>query len=704
MEGLLVGHPVATPGTHTLVNAMNPATTGAVRKTLPLFLGGAAVGILVGGIISLLLGRADLRASNVDAILAAGAVILVLVLGGVYLMRRLTRLGLREAARGEARYFRLVDQLQEGIWLIDEKGFTTFVNPAMAEMLGYSVEEMLGRHLFDFMDEEGTGEARKKLEVRKQGVSEQHEFRFLRKNEDSLHALVTTSPLLNKDGNYEGALAGVLDISKRVEMERALQESEARYRQLFNEMQEGFGLFEIIGDQSVNPEDFRVLEVNPAFERLTGLRARELAGRRVSNVLPDTGEGLLRRCGAVVRTGKAIRFESKLNSLNRTFEISAYRPQEGQFAITLSDVTDRRAAEAALRESERRFRSVFEGSPLGVGLGEPDGTLIAVNRRLCEMLGYREADFLGRDFSTFSHPEDVEPSKTLSREVASGQRSRFQLEKRYVKQDGATVWVGLTVSSILDDGGRPVYTVALMEDITERHRAQEELVASEERLRALSERLVQIREEERLFLARELHDELGQTLTGLRMDLSMLREEYPIEDSLRRGRIQELIRTVDLNVELVRDLSSRLRPPILDVMGLGPAIAWHVEEQMERIPADFHLALEEDPGDLRGDAGISAFRIMQEALTNILRHSRARNVWVSLRRGEDGRVVLQIRDDGIGIPEAEVHSRGSLGILGMRERASSLGGTLTVDSTPGNGTTVRLEFHPEGEEILEEGL
>jgi signal transduction histidine kinase len=216
---------------------------------------------------------------------------------------------------------------------------------------------------------------------------------------------------------------------------------------------------------------------------------------------------------------------------------------------------------------------------------------------------------------------------------------------------------------------------------------------AERRLRALAARLVSIREEERRSFAREIHDELGQGLTGLRMDLALLRSELADRDRASAARLAECIGTIDQSIDLVRGLSNRLYPPILDILGLGPALEGLVGEHNGRSPARFHVDVTCVGPDLGSPQALAFYRVAQEALTNVFRHAKAENVWVSLQQEGTGH-VREIRDDGKGGASAQSSSASSMGLLGMRERILEFGGAFTIDSPPGGGTAVRVCIGP----------
>jgi signal transduction histidine kinase len=236
------------------------------------------------------------------------------------------------------------------------------------------------------------------------------------------------------------------------------------------------------------------------------------------------------------------------------------------------------------------------------------------------------------------------------------------------------------------------YNTALVREIAERKIIEGNLRKAEERLRAFAARVESVREDERSHIAREVHDELGQALTGLKMDLSSLEKRLPGE--LRQavaGKIKSISRVVDTTIQSVRRISSALRPQVLDDVGLIEALKWQARDFQIRTGIRCHVDLPAEEPVLDRAPATAAFRILQEALTNIVRHAGATRVDISLRVVAD-RFILKIADNGRGAPQAALRSPKSLGLLGMRERAYLLGGNVDIEGKAGKGTTVTLSI------------
>jgi signal transduction histidine kinase len=238
-----------------------------------------------------------------------------------------------------------------------------------------------------------------------------------------------------------------------------------------------------------------------------------------------------------------------------------------------------------------------------------------------------------------------------------------------------------------DEQGNVVTILSLTHDVTERKEAEEKLNTSYEQIRSLSEHLTNVREVERKHIAREIHDELGQELTVLKMDVGSLVKKLPLTDDIMRKRLASFSGLIDNIVQSVRRIASELRPSLLDDLGLTAAIAWHMEEFEKRSGIKSHFKEPKDEWILPDPVKINLFRIVQEATTNIGRHSNATEVHVNLEHN-DHSIVLRVFDNGVGFNAETICKGNTLGILGMRERASIVGGKLEIKTAPGNGTEI----------------
>jgi two-component system sensor histidine kinase UhpB len=380
-----------------------------------------------------------------------------------------------------------------------------------------------------------------------------------------------------------------------------------------------------------------------------------------------------------------------------------------RFAGVDFDITESKHAEQALRESEERFRTTFENVAVGIAHVAPDGRWLKVNDKLCQIVGYGREQLLAKTFQDITHADDVSANLALLRRALAGEIETYAMEKRYIRSDGSAVWVNLTTSLVRDGQTQaPLYFISVVENISKRKRAEDqlrgfaedlerqvaartgELMASQEQLRALAERKHELQEVERAQLARELHDEFGAAFTALKVDLHWIMARLPksVDGVEEKARVMSDL--IDNSVESVRRTASLLRPRLLDDFGLVAAIEWQTAEFQRRTAIQCVTRLPEEV-DLDQAMSTALYRILQETLTNVARHAKATKVHVGLQI-DDGKVLLDIQDNGIGFdPEAAMNDR-SFGLFGVQERAYAFGGHVRFESRPLHGATVIVEI------------
>ncbi len=263
------------------------------------------------------------------------------------------------------------------------------------------------------------------------------------------------------------------DITEHKKAEEALKESEERYRMLFDNINEGFFLAEIILDESGKPVDYRHLIANPALQTTTGMKSEDLVGKTRSEALKSPSPWI-EEFGNVALTGQPTAFEGFSVGLDRHFLINVFSPRHRLFACLIQDITERKKAEEAIKESEERFRMVFERAELGIAVGDIAGRVIESNPALEHMLGYTKEELRNRAFSEFTLPDDNELEWPLIQEVIAGKREHYEIEKRYIRKDGETIRVHLIGNLVRGDRGEPLLGIALIEDITKSKKAEEE--------------------------------------------------------------------------------------------------------------------------------------------------------------------------------------------------------------------------------------
>jgi PAS domain S-box-containing protein len=614
----------------------------------------------------------------------------------------------RALEESESRLRVLYESVEAGVVTQSPAGEIIHANRAAREILELDEEEVLGRTAHDpiwaMQREDGTsvaGDDHPMMVVGRTGEAVRGAVRRLYsdRGDRSKWLLINAVPRLDEAGEVVEVNATFQDITALKETEAALRTSQGWIAGILEAAPIGIGVvvnrvFQTVNDRFCAMTGYSAEELighsarlvypsDDEFERVGRVKYREIAERQVGSV-----ETRMQR-----RDGRVIQVLLSSTPLDPA-DLSA------GVVFTALDISERRHAEELRRRFEERFRSVFQASPLGIALAYPEGTFAAVNPAFGRILDYDPDELVGLSPATLVFPDDPQPSASLSADTLAGRRPGFQRVTRFRRKDGSAVWCRLTTASIREPGGSVVFGLGMIEDITKQREAEEALQKSRQRLRKLYARLTRIREEERTAIARELHDVLGQQLIGLRMDLDLTRSA-PSEPEALCSRLDDFVEATDQSIDLIRRLSSRLRPPILDVMGLGPALEWQVDQQRVRTEIRFHLDVPEDRIDVPKEREISLFRIAQEALTNAIRHSGASNVWVRLTE-RPGRVELAVEDDGVGLPPDALEDAASLGLVGMQERAVGLGGQLDIGALPAGGTVVRA-LVPTAHAVAHEG-
>ena len=349
-----------------------------------------------------------------------------------------------------------------------------------------------------------------------------------------------------------------------------------------------------------------------------------------------------------------------------------------------------------LRASEERWRSVFENSAIGIVLAEPSGKMVETNRAFQELVGYTNQELKALTYADITPEADVVRGAEVVDELLSGRKREVQIEKRYRHKDGRLIWVRATGTVIPGDDGSPRYMLGLVENVTGRKNAEQELDASVSQLRALAGRLMQTQDEERRRIARMLHETTAQNLAAVKMHLSRLNRTASHLSDAERDALVESISLAEQSMTEIRTLSYLLHPPFLDDTGLVSALRWYAAGFAARSGIAVDLDLPESFERLPLDTETALFRIVQESLINIHRHAESETACIRLRR--DGQtLVLEIEDRGQGIPEAslkDIISGGGaagVGITGMSERVEQLGGCFEIASGD-RGTAVRARL------------
>ncbi|MEK6768499.1 MAG: PAS domain S-box protein [Gemmatimonadota bacterium] len=568
----------------------------------------------------------------------------------------------------------------------DLDGRITYWNEGATAIFGYGPEVMLGKTAAILYPDQDPRALAADMERVLQGTDYLGEWLGRRKDGSAVWLDVRTTVLRGRDGRPSGFLGVAKDVTERRRAEAALQQSEDQYRDLVEHSQDLICIHDLDG---------LLLSINPWAARMLGYEPAEMLGMSVRDVLAPEVRHEFDQYIAAIRTEGAAQGLMLLQTRTGEKRIWEYRNTlrtEGVAAPVVRgmarDVTARRRAEQALRESEERYRTLFETATDAVYVTTRSGQLLDVNEAAAELWGGPRDELLRLNAN-----ELYVDLRDRDRFVEAVERQGVarNIEVRARRRDG-------TVRDCLGSGsarrtadGTVIGYQGIAHDITGRKKAEDVVRTSRDRLRALAVELHKVREEERTAVAREIHDEFGQALTGLKMDLTWLVDRCasgPTEVPERLGAMLEL---VDRSVDAVRRLAAHLRPAVLDDLGIAAAIEWLAEDLSKHSGIECHCEVPAQEPPLGTDRATAVFRIAQEALTNVARHSGARQVEIAFTATDEG-VGLEVRDDGKGITEDQVASVRSIGLIGMRERAGSLGGRVYVRPGVERGTIVTLEL------------
>jgi PAS domain S-box-containing protein len=501
---------------------------------------------------------------------------------------------------------------------------------------------------------------------------------------------VNMAPLRAADGQISGTLAVFTDVTERKRAQDARRLSEQRF--------------------------VAFMDNQPAFAWMKDLEGRYVYINRSLQELPEHRNGCLGKTDAETWPAEIAHLlrvnDQKVIAERKSLQtIESYLVDGQRHALLVTkfpifdetgavvmvggssvDIAARLEMERALRESEERFRQLAENIDDVFWITNAESTEIIYISPAYHRVWGRTRESLYRSPQSWMeaiHSDDKEQVIATLRHRGSGP---LDLTYRIVRPDGSIRWIRDRRFPVRNDHGAVVRFAGIAEDITETKQTEKQFEYFAELLQGLSHRLFEIQEEERRHLARELHDEIGQQLTAAKLNLKLIASEVPPANA---DRLEDSIRILDHLLQQVRQLSLDLRPPLLDELGLVPALRWLADQQGQRSGLRITFSANVEQLDIDVAIRIACFRVAQEAITNAIRHANARVINLELRH-EAERIWLSVRDDGVGFDPAAIQqqaARGaSFGLVSMKERVLLAGGEFAVESSSGGGTEIRAWF------------
>ncbi|MEW6489627.1 MAG: PAS domain-containing sensor histidine kinase [Thermodesulfobacteriota bacterium] len=481
-----------------------------------------------------------------------------------------------------------------------------------------------------------------------------------------------------------------LQIEERRDAEAVARASEQRYRRFLEEAADGIIHFDDRG---------RLRDVNGEACRMLGYGCEEMLGLGVEDLLVLEVPGVPSPLLAELQQGRIVVERREVRRKDGAWivvEARLKRVGPGVYQVIFRDVTERDRLQQSILRSRDLYVQMFDAIPNPVWRADAAGSCDYFNRAWLGFTGRTMEEERGDGWTRGIHPEDL-PRCLEIRHEAFAARLPFEHQFRLRHHSGEYRWVVDVGRPFEDlDGAFSGFVGACFDVTGQRGRGGTDR-RSADRFRSLSAYLEKVREEERGRISREIHDDLGQSLTALRIELSLLAENPGAAERLGE-RVRPLRDLTDRTIRTVQRIAAELRPGILDDLGLAAAVEWQAGEFAKRTGIPCRCRVPEEEPAIAPHAGTAVFRIFQEALTNVARHAGARSVEVAL--GVEGELArLRVADDGAGITEEQVKSRTSMGLLGMRERAALLGGRVTVSAGAMGGTVVeaRIPLRPQEE-------
>lgn len=551
---------------------------------------------------------------------------------------------------------------------------------------GYSSEEISKMRPIDFFSDVEKDLLKERIgEVFTKGYSEV-EANFLSKDG-------TQTPYffngLKIRFNNEDCLIGVgIDIAARKKAEESVIAKHELFKKTFN--------ISPLSSVLTKLPERTIVEVNPAFEKLFGYSNEEIIGKSVNelNLWADSSEReqisqILLREGCVNNFEFIFKTKSGETGIG-VFYSEIIEQLDEKYALTkVLDITERKQAENSLVVSENRYRSLFENMNAGFVLFyvvqneqdiPVDLIILAANEGFEKTTGLKLRDSIGKHLTQVLpgiEKDEADWIGTYSKVALSGESAQFE-------QGSELLGYYYTISAFQ---AGPRQCAVTFTDITERKNAERELNNYRQQLEKLNIHLNDIREDERALISREIHDELGQSLTALKIDLNTIREKTSNMTEISK-KLESMTEVVSETIKNVQRISSELRPGILDDLGVAPAIEWYSEEFENRTGIKCIMNIEEIYTNNK-QKDLAIYRLLQESLTNVIRHSKAKKVDIRLFQ-EKNNIILEVADDGIGFDIESIKSINSLGLFGMKERVKQFNGNFIIETEKSKGTKISI--------------
>ena len=607
--------------------------------------------------------------------------------------RRTNEMKIKES---EDLYRTVINKSPMSILLIKD-GTVTYANPVMKKLMGSNKSsQLLGKSALEMVAPEYRNTIGERLKALADGKSNKPAI-FKMNREDQEVYLETSSVPVVIQGEHTALVMG-RDITGQRHMEEKMRESEKLLSSILQAAPIGIGLVKN-----------RVFHwINDHFVKMLGFGRKELIGQNSAMIYPSIEifewagrvkyNQLKRESIGQVETTFRTRNGKEMDVLLSSVALDPEDLSAGTI-FTALDITQKKASDRILKDNEERYRTLFENMAQGVYYQASDGRLLDVNQAALRMLGVSRNEFLGQTtvppnwkFVNEQMQEIRQKDFPANVSLRTGEKLKDVVVGAIHPKLDNYVWLQVNTQPQYKAGEADPYQVFVtLHDLTEIKNAEMELSKSYREIKMLSRRTEEIREEERKQIARNLHDELGQILTAIKMDVGWMKNQLPGEEPKLDQRIAATMEIIDQAIDGIQRITSQLRPPILDNLGLFEALRSLLADFQQRTGIIAKIQLPEKETPLHPDMMISLYRIIQEGLTNVIRHARASQVGLTIRE-KNNTLELQIKDDGVGIKEADILASDSLGLIGIKERVLRWNGEFNITGLDGTGTWMRIKL------------
>lgn len=620
----------------------------------------------------------------------------------------------------EAKIQSIMSSAPVGIGFVNNR-ILEYVNDHLLNLLGFNEHEVIGKEsriFYESIDEfEKVGELYDKLKI---SDTASIEARIKRKSGEIIDVVIGLAHI-DRTNSASGIIFSVLDITENKKAQNSLAIEKARYKNLFEnspvplweedfkdlfiKMQEikNSGITDLNEYFENNPDSIfelmrlpKIINVNQATLNLHRAKTKEELYGSLEKIFTKNSIGIFKKEVIAIFDGKT-NFEAEgevktLDNITRFVDIRLSlhynHPQSDdnyRALIATTDITERVLAEREAQAQLEKNEVILNTTNDGFIFADELGNIVDVNPAYCQIIGYTEDELKNMNISDLGIPISQEEIENRIKRIIKKGYDTF--ESVHKTKNGRLVDLAVNISRI-HYNNKP-YGAIFVRDITLQKSTLNNLNKSREEIGELAQHLQNIREEERHYIAREIHDDLGQALTALKLDTSILLNQLPHADPAIINKLNSMKGLADQTIKTVQKISSELRPGILDDLGLAAALEWETKKFIERTNIECNLKLVPSEISFSEKINITIFRLFQEACTNIARHSKATKVEIKIIK-EKSKLYMEIKDNGIGISTEQVNNSKSFGLMGMRERLKNLGGGINFTSQENKGTIVKI--------------